>query len=372
MKDLLSSLTGYPMALLRGIAELCGAPLASNARDDAAAQLAAALAEPDAVERALAACSPAGRTAWSALVAAGGRMKAPAFLRQHGAIRPVGPGKLEREQVWQQPESPAEELWYRGLIYRAFADLGDGPAEYVYIPNELLPQPGGWGESPAARGGKQGDKETRRQGGSSGLFPCLPLSLSPCLPVSVRQALNSLAVDVCGVLAALRDMPARTDRAGRVQPADKARLSEGLLLPDAVRLELAMALARRCGWLAIERGKLAVGASPTTAWLRGTAWEQVTALFVAWRDSAEATWNDLRRVPSLQAEGEWRNDPLLARQAVLDALRSLDPAGWCAIDDLVAAIKAARPDFQRPDGTYTGWYLRDLQQGDRYLSGFES
>jgi hypothetical protein len=37
----------------------------------------------------------------------------------------------------------------------------------------------------------------------------------------------------------------------------------------------------------------------------------------------------------------------------------------------VAAVKAADPDFQRPDGDYDSWYIRDAA-GDAYLSGFES
>ena len=65
-------------------------------------------------------------------------MKAGIFTRTSGGeIRAIGPGRLEREGIWREPENPAEELWYRGLIYRAFADFGDGPLEYIYIPEDL-------------------------------------------------------------------------------------------------------------------------------------------------------------------------------------------------------------------------------------------
>jgi hypothetical protein len=37
----------------------------------------------------------------------------------------------------------------------------------------------------------------------------------------------------------------------------------------------------------------------------------------------------------------------------------------------VTAVKETHPDFQRPDGDYTSWYIRDTASGD-YLSGFES
>jgi hypothetical protein len=352
------------MALLRGIAALRAVPLATNARDDAAAQLAAALAGPDATEIALGDCSPGAQAAWDALRAAGGRMKLAVFSRTHGAIRPIGPGKLEREQTWQRPETPAEELWYRGLIFRAFADLGDGPVETVYIPAELLPpippQPprAAVSDNPSSSAGADDF------GRSAAAIPAAPS------PPRSRQAFNLLAVDVCAVLAAARDAPVRLDKEGLPREADMARLREGLALPDGMRADLLLALARGRGWLLPERDRLALHVTAATAWLRLTTWEQMTSLFTAWRDDA-GFWNDLWHVPGLQAEGEWRNDPLPARRAVLDLLRGLAGDTWYAIAGLVAGIKAVNPDFQRPDGNYSGWYLRDVETG-RYLSGFES
>jgi hypothetical protein len=354
MRTLLTSLAEHPMAMLRGIAELNGVTLHTNAREEAAAQLAAALAEPGAPDTALATCSEAGRAAWAALRAAGGRMKTPIFTRGHGALRPVGPARLEREAVWSQPQNGAEELWYRGLIFRGFADLGDGPAEYIYIPFDLLP---------AADAAPTEVSAT---------------ALSPATEPERRlRAFNSLAVDLCALLAAIREAPIRVDAAGRVRPADLARLREGLLIPDPIRIELALALARARGWLAVDRDRLALNSQAATGWLRATPWEQMTALFDAWRESTDAGvgsafgWNDLRRIPALQAEGTWRNDPLAARRAILEMLRQLRPGSWHSVDDLIGWIKASNPDFQRPDGSYTGWYLKDVET-ERYLSGFES
>jgi len=346
MRNLLASLNDHPMALLRGIAELRGVSLVSNARTDASAQLAAALAGPSVTAEALATCSPAARAAWTALAAAGGRMKAPVFARAHGEIRPIGPGRLEREATWQQPENPAEELWYRGLIFRAFADLGDGALEYIYIPDDL-PVPSELLVTPATP--------------SSAIGPVPP-------PAGTRQALNSLAIDACTLLAALRETPLPVDR-GEPRPADAARLRPQLVSEDTVRFDMLVALARSRGWLKADRGRLAVDTQATTAWLRSTHWEQMSALFIAWRDGIE--WNDLRHVPSLIAEGDWRNDSPLARRGVLDALRCLQQGAWYAVADLVARIKVVTPDFQRPDGDYTRWYVRDAETG-RYLSGFES
>ncbi len=344
MRSLLASLNDQPMALLRGIAELRGVTLATNNRGDAAAQLAAALAEPAATAATLAACSPAAQSAWRALLAAGGRMKAGIFARTSGGeIRAIGPGRLERESIWREPENPAEELWYRGLIFRAFADLGDGPLEYIYIPEDLAVP------AEAARPQAQ---------------PAAPLIAPVSAPEGARKVQNSLAVDACSILALSRELPPQVDRAGHPRDADAERFTAGLLPPgrDATRLEMLLTLARIRGWLKPDRGRLVLDTGSATAWLRLTHWEQMTALFKSWRDGGDA-WNDLRHVPSFVAEGDWRNDPGLARRTVTQALHSLEPAAWYPISGLIAHIKATSPDFQRPDGDYTRWYLRDARVG---------
>ena len=67
MRTLLASLGEHSIALLRGIAELRNIELASNARADVAAQLAAVLVDPEMTQAALVACSPAAQAAWTAL-----------------------------------------------------------------------------------------------------------------------------------------------------------------------------------------------------------------------------------------------------------------------------------------------------------------
>jgi hypothetical protein len=108
-----------------------------------------------------------------------------------------------------------------------------------------------------------------------------------------------------------------------------------------------------------------------TAWLESAPSDQRQAVAQAWRD--DPTWNDLFHVPSLQPEdtGAWRNDPLLARKAVLRYLEVCDPGTWYRVDALVSAIKHVDAEFQRPGGDYDAWYIRDQETGV-YLSGFES
>ncbi len=353
MRTLLVSLSEHPIAMLRGIAELHGVVLASNARDEAAAQLAAALGDELATDAALAAISSAARTAWDALLLAGGKMKAGVFARQFGEISPVGPGRLERDALWRQPQSASEELWYRGLIFRTFADFGDGPMEYIYIPEDLPLTP------------LQAAPREQPQAAAIAALPA---------PLRSRHALNSLAVDACSVLAELRMNAFGVDTASTaasisLTPEDAAALSGSLLLSDPVRLDMLLALAQGEGWLAEHRGRLVVDTARSSAWLRLTHWEQMSLLLSLWRDST--MWNDLRHVPGLRAEGEWQNDPAAARGRILQSLRGLDGRAWYRVDDLVALMKQVDPDFQRPDGVYTGWYLRE-EGSTHYLSGFES
>ena len=100
-------------------------------------------------------------------------------------------------------------------------------------------------------------------------------------------------------------------------------------------------------------------------WLRQSREAQLRALADAWSSSA---WNDLCHTPGLVCEGEgWSNDPILARAALLDTLpRATD---WFNIDDLTALIKETDPDFQRPDGNYDIWYIREKEKVD-YITGF--
>jgi hypothetical protein len=108
-----------------------------------------------------------------------------------------------------------------------------------------------------------------------------------------------------------------------------------------------------------------------TDWLRAPRFDQARRLFEIWRD--DPTLNELWYVPGLRCEdtGSWHNDPLAARQAALDYLALMHPGSWYSLDGLVDAVKADRPDFQRPGGDYDTWYIRDAQSGD-YLQGYEN
>jgi hypothetical protein len=131
-------------------------------------------------------------------------------------------------------------------------------------------------------------------------------------------------------------------------------------------------IAHTIGWV-VENGNghLRLQPEPVTAWLEARTFDQRHAMAETWRD--DATWNDLFHVPLLQPEetGAWRNDPVLARNAIFRHLKTCTPETWYGLEDFASAVKHVDPDFQRPDGDYETWYIRDAETG-AYLSGFES
>jgi len=80
-------------------------------------------------------------------------------------------------------------------------------------------------------------------------------------------------------------------------------------------------------------------------------------------------FNELRLMPTLSFEGEWQNDPLRARSAILEMLARLPRKPWWSLPAFITSVKRQQPDFQRPAGDYDSWFIRD--QSGEYLRGFE-
>lgn len=362
MTTLQNSLRNCSPAMLRAIAEVNGVELASNQPSQMVEQLAAALADPEHLRASLAACTPAAQQALASLLREGGRTPRPAFERRCGAIRPAGPARLERERLHLQPANATEELWYRGLLYPTMVETADGLVEFLHAPPELaalLPSP------PPAEAP----------------FPPAPLAAAPVSQPPVDLALHEMATLLALVQVGLVSLRQRADlwswqstslyehqRASLQPPADSAWLAEEA--PGSLPL-LAVTLAMELGWLRADgRGRrLALTAAPVRAWLEAPRAEQRAALLAAWSQST--AWNDLCRTPALSCEqtGSWGNDPVGTRQRLLPLLARLQPGAAYDLAGLSAAIQASMPDFQRPDGNYDTWYIR--QRGAQaFLRGF--
>jgi hypothetical protein len=256
---------------------------------------------------------------------------------------------MERERPWEEPLSAAEGLWYTGLIFSTFEQGPDGTYEAVIIPLELqrsLPT-----EDAAPPG------------------IALEPTSAPAVVISDR---DHLLDDACTLLSTVQSQQLRLRSDGNWQGRGAQDLQRRLRIQSPGYLAFLTHLAFRIEWLSKEEtGRLRLKPEVVTDWLQSAPFRQRRAVARAWRD--DTTWNDLFHVPGLLPEdtGAWRNDPVLARKAVLRHLEACDPGTWYRIDALVGAIKQVDAEFQRPDGDYDAWYIRDAETG-AYLSGFES
>jgi hypothetical protein len=357
VKTLRQSLRDCDMAMLRAMAEMHGLELSSNRQEEAVAQLAEELGQPEEVALTLESLSPTEREALEAIIAQGSRIKAPFFLREYGEPRAFGPGRLEREKPWLELANAAEGLWYRGLIYKAFDEAGDYRGEFFYIPQDLLPLLPQAEKSPSS-------------------FTVEP---SPSPPV-IRRGDLALLEDICTLLSYLQREEIKPLREGYLPRPVMERLNEQFMVKEDLaevvhergsqRLAFLHHLCRRLRLVGVRAGLLKPNSAEARPWLKSSPTDQMAVLQAAWRDDSQ--WNELWRVPGLRCEDTgWHNDPLSTRQRILKHLSQCPPGQWLSLASFIQAIKENDPDFQRPDGDYGSWYIRQADTG-RYLSGFES
>jgi hypothetical protein len=350
------ALLDYDPVLLAVIAERWGVELTATRQRDVVDQLAPAMLDPESAREIVAWLPPDQRAALDALIAAGGRLPAARFCRDHGTVRRVGPGRLEREKPWRDPQSQAEALYYAGLLFFTFDEIESEITEVVFVPDDLLsllpPVDAGANDSAVA-------------------------VASP--PRVVRDAGRAFAEDTTTLLAWIETDAPRPQSDRTLYPRDLTRLNERLMAPQDLtgvrheqetgRLALLLHLARRLGLIGLSGGQLRLHRPATREWLQAAPASQVQTLQQAWRDDAE--WNDLWRAPSLRPERTgWRNDPLATRARLLAHLSRCPPGEWIDLASFIAAVKQTDPDFQRPPDAYDTWYIRDAASNE-YLMGYE-
>lgn len=371
MPDLSQALPANDLGFVRIVASLWGIELASPEPLPASAELAEALCDAELLEEVVSTLPEDGRAALEALAGAGGRMPWGTFTRRFGEVREMGAGKRDREQPHLHPKSAAEVLWYRALLARAFFDAEQGAQEFAYIPEDLLlalefagivVQPAVEKEPAVKKADRKPDprqaqkkepvvdqvekapkkKETKPQAPAAPEAP-LGRPASPAEKALPLPASDRLLDDACSLLAALR--------AG-LQPAQTG------IPPEVVRDFLSAA------------GIIVDGTpqpEPVKTFLEAPRPRALEQLAAAWQDSA--SFNELRQVPGLVFEGEWKNQPLETRAFLLDLLQAVPEKQWWSLPAFVRDLKGAYPDFQRPAGDYDSWFIKRASDG-LFLRGF--
>jgi hypothetical protein len=338
MPDLLHSLHNYDLGHLRIVAGRWGVELRSPAEEDARRELSAALLDPDLAAEVLDALPADARSALQTLVEAGGRMAWGAFTRRFGDLRPTGPGRRDREQLYLHPASPAETLFYRAFLARAFFDTPSGPQEFAYIPDDLIEilkhegheEPQGKPFEPLVSFVFMGSEPLGRL--------ATPKERAHPLPPA-----DTLLDDATTLLAALRTGIIPPEMGIPIRAVMEFLLAAGILTAGKPQVE------------------------PVREFLESTRAEALDMLGQAWRESE--TFNELHQLPGLAFEGEWVNHPLAARRFLLGLLAAVPPGKWWSLPAFIQAIKDKFPDFQRPAGEYDSWFIKRAEDGV-YLRGF--
>jgi hypothetical protein len=337
MPTLIQSLQGRDLGHLRIVAGLWGVDDLPAETDSVLKQLNAALLDPDMVHELVDSLPAEVSSALASLAEAGGKMPWAAFARLFGEIRETGPGRRDREQIYLDPISAAETLFYRALLARAFFDTPNGAQEFAYIPEDLL------------------DKIRHE-------FSLIPTTLP--------------AGELPGPKAEPLGRTATPKERERFIPTSDRLLDDATTLLTALRMGLTAPETQVPAAMVNEFLKAAgivVGESAqperVKSFLEMSRSQALALLAKSWR--ASESLNELRLVPGLVSEGEWTNQPRLTREFLLLILEALPGGKWWSLPALIRGIKEKHPDFQRPAGDYDSWFIKRLSDGT-FLRGFAS
>lgn len=359
MKNLLATLHDCDPGMLPALAEIWSVDSRSLSHDELIRQLQRAMLDPAQAESAWDKLDEPARTALQLLVSsAQGRMKVGQFERFYGEIRKLGRAQIKREQPHLQGQSLAETLYYRGFIGEGFDKVDDRLIGFIYVPTDLIEalplHKTSFGE--LAADAAPSEEELPRIG----------------LVDDVDEVIkaDTSIVDDMTTLLALLQAEARAVEGARFVAAAAESIKPQLLRSSDTRLAFMLGVGLSAELIARQDDKAHPSRNQARAWLESSRAEQIRALARAWLESQ--SYRDMWHIPGLYPEDSgWSYDAAAARKAVMELLADLLPEqGWVSINDLIEIIKEFEPDFQRLDGDYDQWYIRN--DAGEYLSGFES
>lgn len=330
MPDLQHTLQEHDLGFLKIVAEAWGIELNAPDAYTGLPQLVQILVDRTHIVDLLETLPAEARAALDELLAHEGRLSWAIFTRRFGEVRVMGSARRDRERPDLKPASPAEMLWYRALIGRAFFNDPAEPQEFAYIPDDLLDlvQP-----SPALGPALLGRKATAAERAHP-----IPVDDRILDHACTLLAALRLGMDVTALPAAHWDFPPQT-LLKLLQAADLLD-NDGQPQTEAIK-----------NFLGAPRGQAL--ASLASAWMNSTR------------------FNELHLLPGLSMEGDWSNNPLLARRFVLDLLSYIPQNEWWSLSAFVNAVREQHPDFQRPAGDYDSWFILQESSG-LFLRGFAS
>lgn len=359
MKNVFATLHDYDPGMLPALAEFWRVDGKSLTDEELIRQLQGAMLDAATTEAAWDRLDEPARTALQLLVSsAQSRMKIAQFERFYGKIRKLGRAQIEREQPHIRGQSIAEILYYRGFIGEGFDKVEDNLIGFIFVPSDLI----------AALPLHKTSYETLDDDTKSASEDMPALGLVDEVD-DVCRADTSIVDDLTTLLASLQARPAVVE--GEHFAAEfAADINPILLRRDENRLSFILGIAESAHLIHREDSKAHPKRKEARDWLEAPRAQQIKRLADDWL--ASRNYREMWHVPGLFPEDSgWSYDAAAARHAVTQLLADLLPdQGWVSINELIEIIKEFEPDFQRPDGDYDSWYIRNAS--GEFLSGFES
>jgi hypothetical protein len=338
MPDLIQSLQSYDLGHLRIVAGFWGLEVVSPDSQAALQELSVGLLDAQLLAEIMETLPPEARLAVEALTAGQGRLPWGEFTRKFGELRDAGAGRRDREQIYRQPVSPAEVLFYRALLGRAFFETPSGPQEFAYIPDDLL--------------SLLPTKDAQAQSAPGRLA-------SPQERTHPKLASEQILDDACTLLAAMRmgwdTLP------GEVTLSVPEKVLRELFLAAGLLILAPTSRARKKELIPTPQ------LETVKDFLEMPRAEALALLTRKWLGSAD--FNELHQVPGLVCEGTWVNDPLSTRAFILNLLGKIPSGKWWSLPAFIRMIRETHPDFERPAEDFDSWLIR-RESDNAFMHGF--
>lgn len=359
MKNLFATLGDYDAGMLPALGEIWGVNTKKIKDEDIIQLLVDTMLIPENIEAVWETLDDSMRSAMQLLVStSANRMKTGQFERVFGEIRKLGRAKIKKEKPHKSPKSTAEGLYYQGLIAEAFDKVDDTLISFVYVPTDLVTV------LPLHKTAYENLEDEEE-------FPEEDL---PSLEVidevqNITIADTSIVDDMTTLLAYLQAFSADVEEDGFTSDSADAIIPY-LLRQGDIRLSFLLGVGVTADLITTQEGKAYPRRTEARQWLSASRAEQTRQLAQAWLGSS--SYRDMWHIPGLFPDDSgWAYDPVRARNSVMGLFTDLVPEqGWNSVNALIDMIKETEPDFQRPNGDYDSWYIRNAS--DEFLNGFES
>jgi hypothetical protein len=332
MATLFETLRDYPLDLLEIITEQWGVEDEINWRADQAKQIAAKINHDALFVEILSSLSEAAQSIFQQISENEGRIEREVLARAYGDIREMGAGLREKERPDREPVNEMEKLYYRGLIALAFFDMNGDTKEYFYIPDEFL---------------SLINNQIR------------PIKKPEIIPIAAAKDKKSQTMTDSTNLVHLLALRLAILR-GNVPLTEFQDVIPLISLPFLDALLAENNVISTNGDFSPEKIKKILLDNKT---------DLARSLFKSWYKSTQI--NELRMVPGLAFEGQWVNDPIKPRKAIIGIINELPEKKWFRVADLIQHVYDAAPHFMRSGGEFEQWFIKKAGE-DSYLQGFAS